>query len=157
MTTKELLSALEAEVTEDGYILLGRLRDELDGTFIPDGAFEAARELFGDQLYNAKARTYRALERRCRHALRVWNDKYGPVLSSEQEAYADELLTWAIRDGHARAAAAGARPLQYVQASIGRLVNHERVDAGFKSRAAELIDVSAEIAEALRPREATAA
>lgn len=149
MTVAQVLSALEAEVTEDGYILLGRLRvavDELD--FWPERTFAAALEAFGGAVYARGGRTAKALERRINHARRVWAEKYGP-LSTDQEDYADAVLASAIRRGARDGQAADGTLYSFVQAEIARRVNHEEVDAGFKRRAAAKIDVAAELAEAL--------
>jgi hypothetical protein len=145
----EILSALEAEVTEDGYILLGRLRERAEALdYWPEKTFAAAKACFGPAVYARTGRTGRALDRRIGHALRVWDEKYGP-LSPEQEAYADDVLAAAISRGESEAGRDPAKRYAFVQAQIGRMVNHERVDAGFKRRAVEL-DVSAELGEALR-------
>lgn len=141
-----LLDALEPEVTEDGHILLKKLRDELSIEFWPEDTFEAARACFGEAVFNRLGRTYKALDRRIRHALRVWDDKYGP-LNPEQLAYADAVLASAIRAGEREAGRDRAKRYAYVQSKIGRAVNHETVDGGFKKRASAegMIDFSEEL------------
>lgn len=146
MTITEILSAMEAELTEDGLILLERLRGELEADYWPEQTFEAAKACFGPSVYARTSRTYKALDRRVRHALRVWDEKYGP-LTPEQEAYADAVLAAAVRRGEKDAGHDAAKRYSFVQANIGRAVNHETVDGGFKKRAADLIDVFAELAE----------
>lgn len=146
MTISEILSALEHEVTADGEILLAKLRDELEADYWPERTFDAAKSAFGPAVYARSSRTYRNLDRRIRHALRVWDAKYGP-LSAEQEAYADAVLCSAVARGAKRAGRDRSKLYSFVQAEIGRSVNHERVDAGFKARRGELVDVSAELAE----------
>lgn len=148
MNVHEILSALEAEVTEDGAILLGKLRDELGIGFWPEETFAAALAGFGEPVYNRAGRTYKSLDRRIRHALRVWDEKYGP-LNVDQAAYADELLAAAITRGVKDAGPDRQKRYQYAQANIGRAINHEVVDGGFKRRASALIDVSAELAGVL--------
>jgi hypothetical protein len=150
VTVAELLSALEAEVTMDGEILLGRLREKADGLdYWPEETFKAARACFGDVVYartgGTGGRTARALDRRISHALRVWDEKYGP-LNAVQEAYADAVLAAAIRKGEAEAGHDRGKRYSFVQNKIGQAVNHEVVDGGFRKRAEKLIDVSAELA-----------
>jgi hypothetical protein len=146
----ELLTALEAEVTADGEILLAKLRDELNLDYWPERTFAAARACFGEGVYNRAGRTYKALDRRVRHALRVWDEKYGP-LNAEQAAYADEVLARAIQRGETDAGQDRAKRYRFVQATIGRAVNHEVIDAGFKRRATveQMVDITAELADVL--------
>lgn len=148
MTAAEIISALEQEVTEDGLILLEKLRGELEADYWPGATFEAAKACFGPAVYARTGRTYKSLDRRIRHALRVWAEKYGP-LTPDQEGYADRVLAAAIKDGEVKAGRDGGKRYAFVQANIGRVVNHEVVDAGFKKRAPELIDVAAELAQAV--------
>lgn len=144
MTVPEILNALEAEVTADGEILLAKLREEIGLDFWPEQTFQAAKAAFGPAVYNRVGRTYQSLDRRIRHALRVWDEKYGP-LNPAQEAYADRLLARAIEKGEQEAGQDRGKRYAFVQSRIGQLVNHETVDAGFKNRAEAGLDVSDEL------------
>ena len=100
----------------------------------PVGVAEACYETFGARIFNGQGRTFKSLNRRIVHTLRVWEEKYGPF-NEAQEQYASKVLTHAVV--RARAGADGAPSLlyPYVLAAIARMVNHEKVDAGFKRRA----------------------
>lgn len=147
MTVPELIKALELEVTGDGFELLTRLKEAVGFEVWPEKTFAAAQEAFGRGVYADNGRTRKNLDRRIRHARRVWWDKYGPF-TPDQELYIDVVLSSAIRSGQ-RDAAAGKGGTIYanVQAQITRMVNHERVHEGFLSRAEERIDVSDELRE----------
>jgi hypothetical protein len=134
VTTTEILSALEEEVTPDGLILLDKLKQALGVSYWPDAVFAAAKEVFGDGVYARTGRTYKALDERIRHALREWDFRYGPLSHGQQE-YAAELLVWAIKKGAADAAGDRKKLYPFVQAGIGRIINHERVCDGFTQRA----------------------
>lgn len=149
MSVAEILDALEAEVTEDGFLLVAKLREELKVDFWPEATFEAAKACFGPAVYARSSRTYKSLDRRIRHALRVWAEKCGGSLGPEQAAYADSVLAAAIRRGEREAGRDEGKRYSFVQANIARSVNHERVDAGLKARAAGLVDVTQELAESL--------
>ena len=152
-TARDILEALAHEVTADGEILLARLLDDDPALeVIPPKTFDVAREVFGDGVLGRRGRIATPLRSKIAHAMRVWDAKYGP-LNDEQMDYADDLLAWTIRSGAAYAAAqnmAHAAPM--VWTNLQSIVNHERADAGFKSRASATIDVSEEIAEALKKR-----
>lgn len=102
----------------------------------PLEAAEAAYEVFGARIFNGQGRSFRSLNRRIVHAVRVWEEKYG-ALSEAQEAYAGKVLAWAIRRGQAEAASRASAVYPYVLNLIAKAVNHEKVHAGFLRRAAE--------------------
>ena len=100
----------------------------------PDEVGETAFSVFGPRIFNSQGRSFRLLNRRIRHALDVWDQKYG-VLNDAQEAYAGAVLAWAIRRGRDEAGGDRSHLYPYVLHSLGGVVNHEKVDAGFKRRA----------------------
>ena len=102
----------------------------------PYEAAEAAYEVFGPRVFNGQGRTFKSLNRRIVHAVRVWEEKYGPF-TEEQEAYAGKLLAWSIRQGAKGAGMDKSRLYAFVLSSLAKMVNHERVDAGFKRRQVE--------------------
>lgn len=136
------MAALRDEVTEDGHILLDELVAELGLRLWPDEVFACAVDVFGPQLNNPKSRTRLSLDRKIGHAIRVWQERYGP-LNADQERYVSSVLCNAIRTGaEDRAAAApGSSLIPFVLARIGRVLNHEVVHAGFKRRATPRITV----------------
>jgi len=145
---QEILSDLRHEVTADGEILLDKLVAELRGdAWLPDRMYETAVEVFGEQFHNRRARSRVALSRLAQHALRVWSEKYGP-LNAQQSAYADDVLSAALRSARRDAEGDTGKLFRFAQAQIGRMVNHERVHEGFRSRAGlvEVGDVLAEVA-----------
>jgi hypothetical protein len=119
------------------------LRERLDVDLWPELTFAAAKEAFGPAIYNTASRSYKALDKRIRHARRTWRDKFGP-LNAEQEQYADIILAHAIHFAAKDAATVGNPRMlwPYVQNSITQLINHENVHAGFKRRADKLVDVT---------------
>jgi hypothetical protein len=102
----------------------------------PDEVGEAAFEVFGPRVFNSQGRSFRLLNRRVRHALSVWEQKYGHF-SDSQESYAGSVLAWAIRRGAREAGGDRANLYPYVLHSLAGIVNHEKVDAGFKRRREE--------------------
>lgn len=104
------------------------------GAYWPQKTFEAAQTIFGPAVFNTASRTYQALDRRIRFALRVWDEKYGP-LTPDQEIYADDVLASVLRKAQADAGGAKAKLWPYAQAGIGRVVHHDRVVDGMRKRA----------------------
>lgn len=120
------LDALKAMVVDAEDELARRGRSEV---LWPPLVFEAAVRSFGGAIYSgAKSKSFRALDRRVRHALRVWKDKYGP-LNPAQEEYAARVLAGAIDSKR------GENTHAFVLTRLDRAVNHETVHAGFASRA----------------------
>jgi len=113
----------------------------------PQSTFEAALEVFGPAVYQPTSRTYKALDGRIRHALRVWGEKFGP-LNAKQEQYADEILAFCIRKAQREAGGDRAKLWPYAQAGIGRAIMSERAETGMKSRR-DTVDGSALLAELL--------
>ena len=140
MTPIEILTELHGLVQEARAAeLLEQLEQELGVQYLPNETFAVAEELFGGSIYNPESRTHKSLSRRVQHALRIWAEKYGP-LSASQALYADSVLAAALRSAARDAAGDRGKLFQYAQAQIGRMVNHERVHAGFLQRA-ELVRV----------------
>ena len=133
MTPLEIISDLRHEVTEDGHVLLDKLVAELAVQYLPQQTFNTAEELFGGSIYNPTSRTFQSLSRRAQHALRVWNERYGPF-TQEQAEYADSVLAAALRTAARDAAGDRSKLFRFAQAQIGRMVNHETVHAGFLRR-----------------------
>jgi hypothetical protein len=122
--------------------LLARLRAKEEQVFVlPVSVTEAIRITFG-----SGKRTFDAVTRRVRFSYRVWQDKYGPW-TPEQGEYAEELCLWAIRQASKGTTPGHSRALVYT--AFDRIRNHENTDAGFKRRAAETVDITAELQEAL--------
>lgn len=92
---------------------------------------EAAEELFGGRIHNPQSRTHKSLDRRIRHALGVWRDRY-VGLNAEQLEYAGEVLAWAIRQSLAARRADGRYP--YALTVLEKVVNHPRVHDGMMRR-----------------------
>ncbi len=152
-TTLEILEHLRAELKRErpgAYeAVYGPVLDELEQnlglSYLPQRTFAAAAEIFGGSIYNPASRAHKSLSRRVQHALRVWAEKYGP-LTPDQYGYADTVLEAALRSAAREAAGDRSKLFSYAQAQIGRVVNHERVDAGFKARQ-ETVDVGDVLAE----------
>ena len=113
----------------------------------PDEVGETAFSVFGPRIFNSQGRSFRLLNRRIRHALQVWEQKYGG-LNDAQEAYAGAVLSWAIRRGRDDAAGSRANLYPYVLHALAGVVNHEKVDAGMKRRADD--DYSVGLVDVLR-------
>jgi len=114
------------------YLLVyGELRrrivtgDEID--LVPIDFIEAIRRHFGHG-----SRTMDAMLARARFALKVWQEKYGP-LNPEQHEYANQLLVSAVECGIKYAPDEKAkRPMVYTW--LDRIVNDERGHEGFMRR-----------------------
>jgi hypothetical protein len=96
----------------------------------------AAAETFGQKRGHKNpltpyTRTWKIILQRAEHALWVWNDKYGPLNGSQRE-YATTLVVHSLT--RAREAPDCNSTYAYFNATLTRLLNHETVDAGFKSR-----------------------
>lgn len=99
---------------------------------MPVALTDAVRQVFGPG-----SRTFTAISRRCQHAYRVWEEKYGPW-TPEQAQYAENLVVAAVtRSSGVRA---------HCYAAFDAAVHHETVDAGFKRRGAERsLDIDREL------------
>ena len=104
---------------------------------------EQAEKTFGGAIHNPRARTHKSLDRRIRHAMRVWRHRYG--LNPEQMVYAGDVLAWAIRSGYADAPKEDLR-FPFVYKALEKIVNDERVHDGMMRRAG-LVDVRERLAE----------
>ena len=113
----------------------------------PDEVGETAFSVFGPRVFNSQGRSFRLLNRRIRHALNTWEQKYG-VLNDAQEAYAGAVLSWAIRRGERDAAGSRSNLYPYVLHALAEVVNHEKVDAGMKRRIGE--DYQVDLVDVLR-------
>ncbi len=123
-----------------------RLLDELEVILNKDVLWpvpvrEAAEKVFGGGIHNHRGKTHGSLDRRVRHALRVWRHRYG--LNPEQAIYAGEVLAWAIRNGES-AAPSERFCFPYVYKRLEQLVNDENVHAGMERRAG-YVDVSEQL------------
>ena len=135
MTTLEILESIRDHANGQPNLesLVDELERELGLSYLPQRTFAAGAEIFGGSIYNPASRAHKSLSRRVQHALRVWAEKYGP-LTADQYEYADTVLEAALRRAAADAAGDRSKLFAYAQAQIGRVVNHERVHAGFKRR-----------------------
>lgn len=108
---------------------------------------EEAERIFGGAIHNSNGRTHKSLDRRIRHALRVWRHRYG--MNPEQHTYAGDVIAWAIRTGGKDAPNERLR-FPYTFKAIDRLVNDESVHAGMQRRAryAEMTEAQLEAAMA---------
>ncbi len=144
LTVDELLDELEelVSIDVDSRPYYEEIRRRLTPqAFIPQTTFDTARSIFGDCMFNTGSRTYQALAKRVEHALRVWDEKYGPM-NGRQELYADDVLSWALRQAQRDAGGDRKKLWPYAQAGIGRIIQHETVHEGFVVRA-EYVDVTA--------------
>lgn len=98
----------------------------------PQPVREAAAEVFGGGVHNPRSRVHGSLDRRIRHALKVWRQRYG--LNAEQLIYAGDLLAWCIRIG-AKGASTDEQKYKFVLGRLGAVVNKEEVHAGMQRRA----------------------
>lgn len=125
-----------------------RLLDELEVLLNKDILWpvpvrEEAEKVFGGGIHNPRGRTHGSVDRRVRHAMRVWRHRYG--LNPAQMTYAGDVLAWAIRSG---AASAPSEQLKfpYVYKALERVLNDESMHAGMQRRAG-LVDISEQLAE----------
>lgn len=86
---------------------------------------------------NPYTRTWRLVVDRAEHALRVWDEKYGPLNRSQWD-YAGDLIAHALTQ--ARTAPDCNAAYAYFNTTLTSLLNHERTDAGFTRRATSLDD-----------------
>lgn len=93
--------------------------------------FEKARSVWGRDVFKA----WPQIAARWEHAIfDNWNLKYGP-LNREQLAYACSLIEHALEN--ARKGPTPNERYAYFHHCLSGLLNHERVDAGFKQRASD--------------------
>lgn len=161
-TTRELCEFLGDELANGvrysnvhryAYVVLNELEKRLEAkdeekVTLSVTVTEKLREAVG-----AKKRSFDASYKRACFALKVWQGKYGP-LTPEQAQYADQLLVHAIRRGvhnYHRAKLSGSKTQLpgYVNAQLDRIVNHENTHEGFQRRAAETLDITDILKEAL--------
>jgi hypothetical protein len=99
----------------------------------PHGVAGRAVELFGERAVTAGTKTHRLLDQRIRHALRVWNEKYGPLAGERAEYAAQRLL-----DALEYLSSLPSDRDRYAVLTEGtpflQLVNDDETHAGFKER-----------------------
>lgn len=78
------------------------------------------------------SRTWVTILERADHAIWLWNDKYGPLNSSQRD-YAGDLICHALVKA-GKQSNVGDR-YAYFHTELTSLLNHERVHAGFEKRA----------------------
>jgi hypothetical protein len=133
----------EAWINQDGTGIahLNELESLLKKRILwPPKTRAEAERVFGGAIHNPKGRTHQALDRRIRHALKVWSDRYS--MNPEQSEYADESLAWAIRQAEGRPV-----PIASAHLHLEAIVQDDRIHAGFKRRDGG-VDVRHLIAEA---------
>lgn len=113
------------------------LLDELEGLILRDTLWPlqarvAAEEVFGGAIHNPRSRTHGSLDRRIRHALKVWRHRYG--LNGPQLVYAGDVLAAAIRRGASDAGTRDDMKYPFVLKRLDQAVNHEVVHAGMQKR-----------------------
>ena len=101
-----------------------------------------AAETFGKQRgfknpLSPYTRTWRLVVDRAEHALRVWDEKYGP-LNRKQWDYAGDLVAYSLKQ--ARTAPDCNAAYAFFNTTLTSLLNHERTDEGFTRRADSLDD-----------------
>lgn len=143
----EIIEELRERVTFTPY--QEGLLDELEKLIKKDvlwplKAREAAEEVFGGSIHNPNSRVHGSLDRRIRHLLKVWRNRYG--LNDRQAIHAGDWIAWAIRDGKKRAGDRADLLHPYVFSGLDKLANDERVHAGMERRAG-YVDVTAQLAE----------
>jgi len=99
---------------------------------------EAAEAALGGGIHNPNGRDHKSIDRRVRHAMKVWRARYGGM-NPGQMVYAGEVLAWAIRQG------GGER--KFIFSRLEKVVHDDNVHAGMRRRAG-LVDVVQQLAEA---------
>lgn len=121
-TTKDFACALTLLDELRARMVTG---DEID--LVPIDFIEAVRRNFG-----LGSRTMNAMLARARFALKVWQEKYGPM-NPEQHEYANQLLVSAVECGIKYAPDESVKRAM-VYTWLDRIVNDERGHEGFLRR-----------------------
>lgn len=101
-TDRELLKIVRESMEHTGSPIIGAMAalaelearaDERErlGFEWPQKVYDAALSVLGDAVANRNGRTRKGLDRKIAHALRTWDDNYGP-LNPEQAEYAASCL-----------------------------------------------------------------
>ena len=93
----------------------------------PQKVYDAALSVLGNGVANRSGRVRKALDRKIRHALRAWDDNYGP-LTPEQADYAATVLASCFQPQW---------KLPQIYVRLDRVVSHETVHNGFVRRAGD--------------------
>ena len=91
---------------------------------------------------NPYTRTWKLVVDRAEHALRVWDEKYGP-LNRKQWDYAGDLIAYALIQ--ARSAPDCNAAYAFFNTTLTQLLNHERTDEGMTRRASSLDDALGDV------------
>jgi hypothetical protein len=142
-TELEILEALrETELVPSQTELLDELEEVLKVSALwPLAVREAAQEALGGGIHNPKGRDHQSIDRRVRHAMKVWRARYGGMNPS-QMVYAGEVLAWAIRGGDKNRA--------FIFSRLEKVVHSEQVHAGMRRRAG-LVDVTDQLEQVGAP------
>lgn len=142
-TELEILDALrETELSPTQEELIEELSAVLKADALwPLQVRDAAEAAFGGGIHNPRGRVHGSIDRRVRHALKVWRNRYS--LNPEQMVYAGDVLAWAIRAGASGASEQQKYP--FVLKKLERVVHDASVHEGFKRRAG-LVDVREQLA-----------
>jgi hypothetical protein len=142
----ELIGELREAWTSDEC---NELLDELEGlvkqeVLWPVEVRVAAVEAFGGAIHNVNGQVHQQLDRRIRHAMRVWKQRYGGLNPAQLE-YAGTVLAFAISSAASEAPTRSDR-YAYAYTRLEQMIREEVVHEGMKKRAG-LVDVSAQLAE----------
>lgn len=143
---KGVVQALLQEL-EDRAIQRESAGASKDAHLWPQLVFDTALEIFGRGMYAANGRSYKTLDKRITHALRVWDNKYGP-LNPEQELYAADVIAHVLRAAKKKAGSDTKHLWASTLDRLMRCVNDERVHEGFLRRTGD-VDYSQAVEELL--------
>jgi hypothetical protein len=144
MSTRTELEILEELRTACPWPSQTELLDELEevlkvSALWPLPVREAAEAALGGGIHNPKGRDHLSIDRRVRHAMKVWRARYGGM-NPGQMVYAGEVLAWAIRGGDKNRA--------FIFSRLEKVVHSEQVHAGMRRRAG-LVDVTDDLMAAV--------
>ncbi len=127
-TQEELLDALERTLKADALW--------------PLPVRETAEAIFGGGIHNPKGRDHGSLDRRVRHAMKVWRNRYH--MNPAQMVYAGDVLARAMQAGARDAGSDTSKKRAYVFKRLEQAVNHDGVHTGFKARSGH-VNVTAQL------------
>lgn len=139
VNVSEIIAEARTCLESGDYKAVANYLDEIEsglteaGWLWPPGVMDAAISVFGPPVQNVHGRTYKAMDKRVRHACKVWGDRWMGLIGIEQWEYAGAVLSYTIIKAYGEAQT-GPSKFPYVYRALESVVHNDKVHLGFEKR-----------------------